>query len=66
MKSKGANFAYVYHHIRQLVVQEFLLLKWSDFPGKPQKFDFFCFYSVIKTHQDKIASQIQVSVCMAK
>ena len=31
------------------------LQKRSDFPGKQQKLDFFCFYCVTKTHRDKIA-----------
>ena len=44
----------VYHHIRQLVVPDFFP-KRSDFPGKRQKLDFFCFYSVTSTHQDRIA-----------
>ena len=30
----------VYHHIRQLIVQEFFQ-KRSDFPGKGQKLEFF-------------------------
>ena len=51
----------VCHHIRQLVVQEFFP-KRSDFAGKRQKLDFFRFHRVTKTHQDKIASQIHVSV----
>ena len=46
----------VYHHIRQLVIQEFFP-KTSDFPGKRQKVDFFSFHLVTKTHQDKIAWQ---------
>ena len=37
----------VYHHIRQLVVQEFFLTR-SDFPGKRQKLFFFCFHRVTK------------------
>ena len=45
----------VYHHIRQLVVQDFFLTR-SDFPGKRQKLIFFCFDRVTKTHQDKIAA----------
>ena len=51
----------VYHHIRQLVVQEFFPTR-SDFPGQRQKLVFFCFHRVIKTHQNKIATDIQVSV----
>ena len=51
----------VYHHIRHLVVQEFFS-KRSDFPGKRQKLDFFCFYRATKTRPDKIALQIQISV----
>ena len=35
----------VYHHIRQLVVQEFFLTR-SDFPGKRQKLILFVFKSV--------------------
>ena len=54
----------MYHHIRQLVVQEFLP-KRSDFPGKRQRLDFFCFRRVTNTHQDK--SHISnVSQCVAK
>ena len=45
----------VYHHIRQLAVQEFFLTR-SDFPGKRQKLIFFCFHHATKTHQDKIAT----------
>ena len=45
----------VYHHIRQLVVQEFFPTR-SDFPGIRQKLVFFCFYPVTKTHQDKITA----------
>ena len=52
----------VYNHIRQLVVQESFLTR-SDFPRKGQKLILFCFYRVTKTHQDKIAPLIQVSVC---
>ena len=45
----------VYHHIKQLVVQEFFPNKvW--FSWKTTKIDFFCFYRVTKTHQDKIAA----------
>ena len=51
----------VYHHIRQLMVQEFSP-KGSDFPGKRQTLDFVCFYRVTKTLQDKIAPLIQISV----
>ena len=46
----------VYHHIRQLVVQEYFFLTRSDFPGKQQKLIFFSFHRVTKTHQDKIAA----------
>ena len=42
----------VYHHIRQLVVQEFFPTR-SDFPGKQQKLIFFRFHRVNKTHQVK-------------
>ena len=42
----------VYHHIRQLVVQESFLAR-SDFPRKLQK---LIFHRVTKTHQDKIAA----------
>ena len=49
----------VYHHIKgQLVVKEFFPTR-SDFP---EKFGFFCFHLVNKTHRDKIASSLQVSV----
>ena len=51
-----------YHHIGQLVVQDFFP-KRSDFPGKWKKMYLFCFHCVTKTHQDKTASQLQVSVC---
>ena len=51
----------VYHHIKQLVVQEFFPKKF-DFAGKLQKMDLFSFHRVTKTHQDKIAHQIQVIV----
>ena len=45
----------VYHHITQLVVQEYFPRR-SDFPGQRQKLVFFCFHRVIKTHQNKIAA----------
>ena len=51
----------VYHHIKQLVVQDFFP-KRSDFPGKRQKLNSFCFHPVTKTHQDKVAFKLQVSV----
>ena len=51
----------VYHHIKQLMVQEYFS-KRSDFPGKEQKLDFFCFHRVTKTHQDKIVVNYK-SVC---
>ena len=51
----------VYHHIRQLVVQEFFPTK-SDFSGQRQKLVFFCFHCVIKTHQNKISAYTQASV----
>ena len=44
-----------YHHIRQLVVQEFFLTR-SNFPGKRQKLIFFCLHRGTKAHQDKIAA----------
>ena len=47
----------LYHHIRQLVEQEFFPEK-SDFHGKRQKLDFFCFHCVTNTHQDKIAPKL--------
>ena len=37
----------VYHHFKQLMAQEFFS-KRSDFPGKQQKLDFFCFHCVTK------------------
>ena len=49
----------VYHHIRQLVVQEFFPTR-SDFPGKRQKFFFF---NVLPKHI-KIKSSLKYkSVC---
>ena len=36
--------------------------KRSGFPRKQQKLDFFCFYRVTKTHQDKIAPHYK-SLC---
>ena len=42
-------------YISQLVVQEFFP-KRSGFPGKRQKLDFFCFYHVTNTLQDKFVS----------
>ena len=51
----------VYHQFRQLAVQEFFP-KRSDFPGKRQKLDLFCFHLVTKTYQDKIAPRIRISV----
>ena len=45
----------VYHHIRQLVVQEFFLTRF-DFSGKQQKLVFVWFHRVTKPHQDKIAT----------
>ena len=51
----------VYHHIRQLVVQEFFPTR-SDFPGQRQKLVFFCFDRVIKTHKIK-SPLIYKSVC---
>ena len=64
MKSKVANFNIcmsVYHHIRQLVVQEFFPTR-SDFLGKRQKLVFFGFHRVTKTHQDKSLLKYR-SVC---
>ena len=52
----------VYHHIRQLVVQEFFLTR-SNFPGKWQTLIFFCFHSVTKTHQDKKSPLKYKSMC---
>ena len=40
---------------------EVFFQKRSDFPGKRQKPNFFCFYRVTKTHKDKIDHQIQVN-----
>ena len=45
----------VYHHIRQLVIQEFFPTR-SDFPGKREKLVFCGFHRVTKTHQDKITA----------
>ena len=39
----------VYHYIMQLVALDFFP-KRSDFAGKQQELDFFCFYHVNKTH----------------
>ena len=51
----------VYHHIRQLQVQEFFPTR-SDFPGKRQKLVFFCF--IVLPRRNKIKSPIKYkSVC---
>ena len=58
----GSEFCMsVYHHIRQLVVQEFFPTR-SAFPGKRQKLVFFCFHRVTKLI--KIKSPLKYkSVC---
>ena len=47
----------VYHHIRQLVVQEFFSTR-SGFPWKTTKLGlvFFNFHRITKTHQNKIVA----------
>ena len=50
MKSKGAKFCIsVYHHIRQLVVQEFFLTR-SGFPVKQQKIAFYFVFTLLPKH----------------
>ena len=61
IKSKGANFALLCIIILGNWSDGNFFPKSSDFPGKRQKLEFFCFYRVTKTIQGKIAPQIQVS-----
>ena len=52
----------MYYHTRQQVVQGFFSKRF-DFPGKRQELDSFVYSPCLKkTSQDKIVSQIQVSV----